>query len=41
MNICIWDIESDSSQTDFLNILEIGGILLNDSFQELDRFSLR
>jgi len=41
MNICIWDIETDSSQTDFLNILEIGGILLNDRFQELDRFSFR
>jgi len=41
MNICIWDIETDSSQTDFLNILEIGAILLNDKFQELDRFSLR
>ena len=41
MNICVWDIETDSSQTDFLNILEVGGILLNDTFQELDRFSLR
>ncbi len=41
MNICIWDIETDSSQTNFLNILEIGAILLNDNFQELDRFSLR
>ena len=41
MNICIWDIETDSSKTDFLNILEIGAILLNDSFQELDRFSFR
>ena len=41
MNICIWDIETDSSQTDFLNILEIGAILINDNFQELDRFSFR
>ena len=40
-NLVIWDIETDSSQTDYLSIIEIGGYLLNDKFQELDRFHLR
>ena len=41
MNICIYDLETDSSKTDFLSILEFGAILLNDNFQELDRINLR
>ena len=41
MNIVIYDLETDSSKTDFLSILEFGAILLNDSFQELDRINLR
>ena len=40
-NLVIWDIETDSSQTDYLSILEIGGLRLNDRFQELDRFHFR
>ena len=41
MNIIIYDLETDSSKTDFLSILEFGAILLNDTFQELDRINLR
>ncbi len=41
MNICLYDLETDSSKTDFLSILEFGAILLNDNFQELDRINLR
>mgnify|MGYP001433326599 CR=1 FL=1 len=41
MNIVIYDLETDSSKTDFLSILEFGAILLNDTFQELDRINLR
>ena len=41
MNIVIWDIETDSSNTFFGTIIEIGGILLNDNFQELDKLNIR
>ena len=41
MNIVIYDLETDSSKTDYLSILEFGAILLNDTFQELDRINLR
>ena len=34
MNIVIWDIETDSSNTFFGTIIEIGAILLNENFQE-------
>ena len=40
-NLVIYDLETDSSQTHFLSILEFGAILLNDKFQELDRINLR
>ncbi len=41
MNLAIWDIESNSSDTWFGTILEIGGVLVNENFKEIDRFSLR
>ena len=41
MNIVIWDIETDSSNTFFGTIIEIGAILLNDNFQELDKLNIR
>ena len=41
MNIVIWDIETDSSNTFFGTIIEIGAILMNDNFQELDRLNIR
>ena len=37
MNIVIWDIETDSSNTFFGTIIEIGAILMNDNFKELDK----
>ena len=37
MNIVIWDIETDSSNTFYGSIIEIGAILMNDKFQELDK----
>ena len=41
MNLAIWDIESSSASTDFGSIIEIGGILVDESFKEKDRFNLR
>ena len=41
MNLAIWDIESSSASTDFGSIIEIGGVLVNQDFKELDRFNLR
>ena len=41
MNIVIWDIETDSSNTFFGTIIEIGAILINDNFQELDKLNIR
>jgi len=37
----VWDIETDSAQTDWATIIEIGGILLDENFKELERFSAR
>ena len=41
MNLVIWDIETDSSNTFFGTIIEVGAILINDKFQELDRLNIR
>ena len=41
MNIVIWDIETDSSNTFFGTIIEIGAIYLNENFQELDKLNIR
>ena len=41
MNLAIWDIESSSASTDFGSIIEIGGILVDESFKEKDRFNFR
>tara|TARA_B100001778_G_scaffold293497_1_gene264668 strand:- start:53 stop:364 length:312 start_codon:yes stop_codon:yes gene_type:complete len=41
MNLAIWDIESSSASTDFGCIIEIGGVLVNENFKELDRFNFR
>ena len=35
MNYVVWDIETDSAQTDWATIIEIGGILLDENFKEL------
>ena len=41
MNYVVWDIETDSAQTDWATIIEIGGILLDENFKEIERFSSR
>ena len=41
MNLVFWDIETDSSNTFFGTIIEIGAILVNDNFQELDKLNIR
>jgi exodeoxyribonuclease-1 len=41
LNYVVWDIETDSAQTDWATIIEIGGILLDENFKEKDRFSAR
>jgi len=41
MNLAIWDIESSSASTDFGSIIEIGGVLVDENFNEKDRFNLR
>ena len=41
MNLAIWDIESSSAATDWASIIEIGGVLVDNNFKEIDRFSYR
>ena len=41
MNIVIWDIETDPSNTFFGTIIEIGAIPINENFQELDKLNIR
>jgi exodeoxyribonuclease I len=41
MNLAIWDIESSSASTSWGSIIEVGGILVDPNFKELDRFNLR
>ncbi len=41
MNLAIWDIESSSAATDWASIIEIGGVLVDQNFKEIDRFSYR
>ena len=41
MRMAIYDIESSSALTSWASILEIGGILIDENFKEIDRFSLR
>ena len=41
MNLAIWDIESSSSAVQWASIIEIGGVLIDENFKEIDRFNLR
>ena len=41
MNYAIWDIESSSANTSWGSIIEVGGILVDSNFKELDRFNFR
>jgi len=41
MNLAIWDIESSSANTSWGSIIEVGGVLVDSNFKELDRFNFR
>ena len=41
MNFIIWDVETDSADTNYATIIEIGAILLDENFREKERFSAR
>ena len=41
MNYVVWDCETDSAQTDWATMLEVGAILLDSNFKEIDRFEAR
>ena len=41
MNYVIYDLETDSAQLDWATVIEVGAILLDENFQEKDRFSAR
>ena len=41
MNYVIWDIETDSAQLDWATMIEIGAILLDENFNEKERFTAR
>jgi len=40
MNLAIWDIESSSAATDWASIIEIGGVLVDQNFKEIDRLAI-
>ena len=33
MNYVIWDVETDSADTNYANIIEIGALLLDENFR--------
>ena len=39
MNYVVWDIETDSAQLDWATMIEIGAILLDEKFNEKERFT--
>ena len=41
MKIGIYDIESTGAITEWSSIIEIGGVLIDENFNEIDRFNLR
>ena len=41
MNCVVWDIETDSAQLDWVTMIEVGAILLDENFKEKERFSAR
>ena len=41
MNYVVWDIETDSAQLDWATMIEIGAILLDENFNEKERFNAR
>jgi hypothetical protein len=38
LNYVVWDIETDSAQTDWATIIEIGGILLDENLRKKSVF---
>ena len=40
-NYVFWDLETCSSNVSYGQIIEAGAVLVNDNFQELDRFEAR
>ena len=40
MSYVVWDIETDSAQTDWATIIELGAILLDDNFKEKERVDI-
>ena len=41
MKIAIYDIESTGAITEWSSIIEIGGVLIDENFKEIERFNLR
>ena len=41
MNYVVWDCETDSAQTDWATMLEVGAILLDNNFKEIYFIDLR
>ena len=41
MNYVVWDSETDIAQTDWATMLEVGAILLDNNFKEIERFEAR
>tara|TARA_B100001996_G_scaffold190197_1_gene145457 strand:- start:1105 stop:2550 length:1446 start_codon:yes stop_codon:yes gene_type:complete len=41
LNYVVYDLETDSAQLDWATIIEIGAILLDENFKEIERFSAR
>ena len=41
LNYVVWDIETDSAQLDWATMIEVGAILLDENFNEKERFTAR
>ena len=37
MNYVIWDVETDSADTNYATIIEIGALLLDENFREKEK----
>ena len=41
MHYVVWDCETDSAQTDWATMLEVGAVLLDSNFKQVDQFEAR
>ena len=41
MHYVVWDCETDSAQTDWATMLEVGAVLLDNNFKKIDQFEAR